>query len=55
MVTLTRSQLEAVVTFASKFAGYSVQLEDAGDGRVVVYVVDEHGFPAGEKTLEPEQ
>jgi hypothetical protein len=44
-ITLSRAQLEALVAFAAKFASYPVELSDAGDGRVLVRVLDPHGQP----------
>ena len=46
-------QLAAVIDFAAKFTGYNLALTDAGDGRVLVQLLDEHGIAAGEKVLEP--
>ena len=51
-ITLSRAQLEALVAFAAKFASYPVELTDAGDGRVLMRVLDPHGQPAGEKLLK---
>ena len=48
---LSAEQLKAVIEFAAKFTGCDLALSDAGDGRVLVELLDEHGIAAGEKTV----
>jgi hypothetical protein len=46
-----RRSLAPVIEFAAKLAGYDLALTDAGDGRVLVQLLDEHGIAAGEKLV----
>ena len=48
---LSAEQLAAVIEFAAKFTGYDLALTDAGEGRVLVQLLDQHGVAAGEKVV----
>ncbi len=50
-IMLSAKQLAAVIEFAAKFTGCDLALTDAGDGRVLVQLLDEHGIAAGEKVV----
>ena len=50
-IVLSAAQLAAMIDFAAKFTGYDLALTDAGDRKVLVQLLDQHGIAAGEKVV----